>query len=275
MRESRTDFRGGVAKLDEHAGGGDLCFDRGLGVREHGQETDRRGGELGLEAAIGEPKRGDRGGGSTDGSILVGDQRAQRLTGRVEHSRSGDATSRQFTQDGRDDRLVGGFGGGRQDRDGIFTGQRGGERAGEVGASGVSRTSQNTREHGAWVSGSGSGGGGLGPIIRQAGLRGEQQSAGGGFERRGTHGAQGGQTDARFSVLQGLGVDGGRELAVSGLGDQEGVLTDVGVLISAEGLQEAVFETIKTLESPERRDAGFGLGLATDHGHERTDGGGE
>ena len=275
LGEGRTDFGGGVAKLDEHAGGGDLCFGRGLGVSEHGQETDRGGGELGLEAAIGEPERGDRGGGCTDVPILVGDQRTQGLTGRFEHSRSGHATSRQFTQDGRDDRLVGGFGGGRQDRDGIFTGQRGGERAGEIGASGVSRTGQNTREHGARVGGSGGGGGGLGPIIRQAGLRGEQQSAGGGFERRGTHGAQGGQADARFGVLQGLGVDGGRELAVSGLGDKEGVLADRGIRISAERMQEAVFETIKTLKGPESRDAGFGLGLATDHGHERTDGGGE
>ena len=206
---------------------------------------------------------------------MAGEQGAQSGASRLEHGRRGHATGRKFAQYGRNDGLVGGLGRGGQDRDGVVTIQRGGQGAGEFGAGGVGGAAEDASKDGTRIGTRRSGRGGLGPRVREVGLGAEQQHARGGVERRRTHGAEGSQADASISVVQRLGVDVGREFGTARLGDEEGVLAHGRIGIAAKGAKETVFKTIESLQCPERLDAGFGLGVAADEGHERTDGGGE
>ena len=62
---------------------------------------------------------------------------------------------------------------------------------------------------------------------------------------------------------------------MTGFGDEEGVLTHRRVGVTAKDAEQAILEAIETLQGPQGLDAGFGLGVAADLGHERANGGGE
>ena len=67
LGEGRANLRIRITQQHEHASGGDLRFDRDLGIAEKRQQAIRNRGKFGLQATIGEPERGDRGGGAGDG----------------------------------------------------------------------------------------------------------------------------------------------------------------------------------------------------------------
>ena len=275
LGERRTHLRIGIAEEDEDAGGGDLSFGRSLGIGAHRQQTTGGDGEFALQAAVVEPERRDRGGGTGDGVILAGEQRAQGRTGGVQRGRRDDATGSQFPDDGDGDGFVRGLRRRGEDEGSVIAIERCGERTREFGACGVSRTAEDAGKHRSRISGGGGRGGGLGPVVGHPDLGGQQERARGRFQRGGPHGTQGGQANTRLGILQGLGVDIGQQLGMAGFGDEEGVLADGGVAIGAKRAKQAVFEAIEPLQGPEGQDAGFGLGIAADHGHERADRGGQ
>ena len=55
LGQRRTNLRIDVPEEYEHTGGIDLCFDRGLGIGKHWQETPSRRGQFSLHAAVGKP----------------------------------------------------------------------------------------------------------------------------------------------------------------------------------------------------------------------------
>ena len=189
LDERRANLGVRIAKHDEHAGGGDLCLNRGLGVGEHGYQSVGDQGQFSLQASIGEPKRRNRGGRSGDSLIRAGEQCAQGGTGSVERGRSRHTSGSNLANDGDRDRLVRGLGRGGQHEGSIVAIQRSGERPGEISASGISRTREDPRKDGTGIGGGGGGGGGLGPIIGHPSLGGQEQRTGGGFEGSGAHGA--------------------------------------------------------------------------------------
>ena len=67
LGEGRANLRIRITQQHQHASGGDLRFDRGLGIAEKRQQAIRNRGKFAPQAAIGEPERGDCGGGAGDG----------------------------------------------------------------------------------------------------------------------------------------------------------------------------------------------------------------
>ena len=268
MGERRGDLGVGVAQQHEDADSGDLRFDGRLVVGDDGEETTRDGGEFRLEAAIGDPKAGDRRGGGSDFRILARKQGTESLTAFLQLGGRGDAPRGDFAQDDGGELRVRGSRGGTKHAHRSVGRKRGGEGDGEI------RPDRSlAREHhlkgGGGIGRSGGGRRGGFVVVRPGGQE-ERTRLSVKFGR--TKGTDGGETDA--SVLVGdTGLErGDRQGETCGFGHQEGVLPDRGRTIRGGSDDQSGFQAFETLQGPEGQDAGLRDGVGAHQGVERTGG---